>query len=242
MPFRQTHRGRHPEDNNLFGEKWVPLLQKAVEELSFLLSRGYPEKSALKLVGDRYQITTRQRRAVLGASCPDESLGRRKHHLLSPDELAGRPLSIDGYNLLIMVESALARGVLLRGRDGCIRDLASIHSSYRKVEETYPAIRLIGNTLAQLELGEVTWYFDSPVSNSGRLKAILYEKAEEHGWNWQIELHTNPDKVLAGTADVVATSDGWILNRAGAWVNLAERVIATLGTECPVIDLGSGGS
>ena len=45
-------------------------------------------------------------------------------------------LLIDGYNVLTTVESALAHGLLLIGRDGCMRDLASMHGSWRKVDET----------------------------------------------------------------------------------------------------------
>jgi hypothetical protein len=41
--------------------RYIPILCQAVEELSWLLTRGYPPTSTLKLVGDRYALTERQR-------------------------------------------------------------------------------------------------------------------------------------------------------------------------------------
>ncbi len=239
MPHKQHHRGKHPEDARLFSKKWIPILREAAADLSFLFSRGYSEKSALKLVGDHYQLDQRQRRGVLGAACSEASLEYRQAHVLETNGLAGQTLRIDGYNILISVESAMAGGILLRGRDGCIRDLASVHGSYHKVEETLGAIHALGRTLERLNIAMAHWYFDAPVSNSGRLKALLYEEAEKFGWNWHIELDHNPDKILAESDGVAVTSDGWILDRASNWANVGEVVTCSLEPRPEVIDLGS---
>ncbi|MEN8696865.1 MAG: DUF5616 domain-containing protein [Bacteroidia bacterium] len=63
-----------------------------------------------------------------------------------------------------------------------------------------------------LKVGEVRWYFYTPVSNSGRLKTILYELAEEQDYYWQVELVYNLDKVLSSSENVVISSDAFILN------------------------------
>ena len=55
-------------------------------------------------------------------------------------DVANRELWIDGYNALTTIESALSGSVILRARDGCYRDMASMHGTYRKVQETVPAI------------------------------------------------------------------------------------------------------
>jgi hypothetical protein len=77
------------------------------------------------------------------------------------EQLTGRLLLIDGYNLLITVEAALAGGVVLRARDGTYRDMASVHGTFRKVQETLPAIELIGLLLARHGATQCTWYLDS---------------------------------------------------------------------------------
>ena len=66
----------------------------------------------------------------------------------------------------------------LLARDMTFRDIASMHGSYRKVEETIPALQLIGQTLIDCGVERSVWYFDQPVSNSGRLKTILRELAQ----------------------------------------------------------------
>lgn len=237
MPQKQLHRGQHPEDAKLFNAGRLPVLRRAVADLSFLLSRGYAEKAAQKLVGDHYQLDLRQRRAVLGASCPEESLARRRAHEVSAAALAGCDLHIDGYNLLIVVECALSGGILLRGRDGCTRDLASIHGSYHAVEETLPAVRLLGGAIEGLRVAHTRWCFDAPVSNSGRLRALLLAEAEARGWPWTVELTANPDRDLAASQDIVATSDSWILDRAERWFNLTEAVFAQISPRPRVFDL-----
>lgn len=238
MPQRMRHRGKHLEDERKFAASHVPALRDAVADLSHLLSRNYAERAALKLVGDHYQLTSRQRRAVLGASCSDTALDSRNARRLESEQLRGQALILDGYNQLILAESILSNGVLLRGRDGCIRDLASVHGSYRRVEETNDAIALVGECLQSLDPESVTWLFDAPVSNSGRLRALMLEVATAHAWPWEIELGSQVDKTLAQSSGVVVTSDGWILDRAARWTSIGDQLLQRAGADNRVIDLG----
>ncbi|HIJ66282.1 MAG TPA: DUF434 domain-containing protein [Candidatus Hydrogenedentes bacterium] len=238
MGQKQSHRGQHPEDARLFAEKKIAVLREAVNDASFLLTRGYADKAALTIVGDHYQLDLRQRHAVQRAACSDKSRAYRKRHAAKIRDVRGRPVLIDGYNLLITIESVLAGGILIKCRDGCIRDMASVHGSYRRVEETYAAIRLIGETLAKRRIGPVGWRLDAPVSNSGRLKGILSAEAARLGWPWEVELRRNPDKELEAAEETVVTSDGWILDRARRWFNLIKVIVAGLVNPPRIINLG----
>ena len=144
MPDKRKHRGPNPQDATAFAPDRQPGLRQAVADLSWLLSHGYAEKSSLKLVGDRYRLTERQRMGVMRCSCSDQALARRKEHEVACGAAAGQCLLLDGYNVLTTVEAALAGGIILEARDGCYRDLASMHGSFRKVAETVPAIELVG--------------------------------------------------------------------------------------------------
>jgi hypothetical protein len=231
MPDKRTHRGPHPEDAQLFTARTLPTLQKAVADMGWLLSRGYADKSTLKLVGDRYALTKRQRMAIMRASCSDSQLDNRTRKQISPDRMESQPLMIDGYNLLITIEAALAGALLFVGRDGCIRDLASIHGTYRKVEETLPAIEKIAHTLNNLSISEVIWLLDQPVSNSGRLKQVILSFAENRSLNWDVQLVQNPDTVLIESNQLIATSDSNILDGCKKWLNLARIIIKTIWPE-----------
>jgi len=168
-----------------------------------LRTKGYADKSALKLVGDRFSLTQRQRLAVMRSACSDQQLRARREHCVGVDQLAGRPIAIDGYNLLITVEAAMSGGLIFQGRDGCFRDLASIHGTYRRVEETIPAVTLIGEFLTQIGVPQALWLLDSPVSNSGRLKTLIARLARENHWNWDIRLTLSPDAELSQADTVV---------------------------------------
>ncbi len=194
-------------------------------DLSWLLSREYSENSALKLVGDRFQLTERQRIAVMRSACSDQALQHRRGTQVAAERLAGQRLNIDGFNVLTTVEAALSGGVVLGGRDGCYRDMASMHGSYRKVEETDPALTVIGEVLNEFRPAECYWYLDRPVSNSGRLRARLERLAAERGWPWQVELAADVDSVLAVSPQIIATADSVILDRCQQWFNLVREVL-----------------
>jgi len=237
MPDKRTHRGPHPADAKLFAPNTIPDLQLATADFSLLLTKGYAEKSALKLVGDKFSLTERQRLAVMRSACSDQHLVSRNRRCVAPKNLAGQEIAIDGYNVLITVEAAMSGGVIFKGRDGCFRDLASIHGTYRKVTETIPALQLVGEFLKEVGVSEAVWLLDSPVSNSGRLKTLIGELARKSGWNWEIELLLSPDAELKKTNLIVASSDSVVLDGCKRWVNLATEIIKKKLTSAKVIDL-----
>lgn len=234
MPDKRTHRGQHPDDERLFSETMIPGIRRAVSDYSLLLSKGYAEKSSLKLVGDRFALTERQRLAVMRNSCSDEQLAGRGSRKIEISEVGGKAIAIDGYNILITIEAAISGGLIFRGRDGCLRDLASIHGTYRRVSETQPAIEVIGGFLRQTGVADALWLLDSPVSNSGRLKMIL----REHNPDWQVELVTSPDAVLIKGEQIVASSDSVVLDKCRRWVDLAGEIIKNRLPKAKIIDLG----
>jgi hypothetical protein len=237
MPDKRTHRGPHPADEKLFAAGAVSNLQSAIVDFSLLLTRGYAKKGALKLVGDRFSLTERQRLAIMRSACSDEQLESRKQRCVALTNLEGQSVAIDGYNVLITVEAAMSGGVIFKGRDGCFRDLASVHGTYRKVTETIPAVELIGDFLGEVGAVEALWLLDSPVSNSGRLKTLIGELARKNNWNWEIELLLSPDAELKKTDAVVASSDSVVLDDCRSWVNLATEIIKNKLPYSKVIDL-----
>jgi hypothetical protein len=216
-------------------------MRLATAELSWLLSRHYPVRSSLKLVGDRHLLTERQRVAVARAACSDERLEQRRGKCNPLEAMKGESIAIDGFNLIITVEAALSGGVLILGRDGCIRDMSSVHGSYRAVQETEEAVALIGDTLSSFDPAAVEWLLDSPISNSGRLAEEIRARASERGWPWTVDLVLSPDPLLAASDRLVVTTDSMVLDRAKRWVNLARYIIAERLRECWMVDLSSSG-
>lgn len=238
MPDTRTHRGPHPRDVGHFAAEALPDLRTAVGHLSWLLTRGYVNPSALKLVGDRFGLTDRQRTAVRRCACADAALADRTARRVMPDELRGTRLRVDGFNLVTTVEAALGGGVLLVGRDGATRDMASMHGNYRRVAETGPALHAIRDALDAAAPTAVDWLLDRPVSNSGRLAAMIREAADGRPWTAACvpdpDLLLRPDTPLPGDDDadagpfVAVTADAGVLDRCGRWCDLAGAVADTL--------------
>jgi hypothetical protein len=189
--------------------------------------------SALKLVGDRYLLVERQRVAVQRSACSDAALASRKSRELNSSSIRGKPLLIDGFNLILTIESALGGGIVIAGRDDCYRDMASVHGTYRKVEETQPALELAAGLLADWGVESCTWLLDAPVSNSGRLATMIRSVKPA----WSAEVVPDPDTVLAATGQIVATADAGVLDRCGKWISLARMLIETGVPDAFQVDL-----
>lgn len=240
MPDHRRHRGPHPSDPTLFAPATHGVLRRAAEEYAWLLSRGYPENAALKLVGDRHTLRERQRRAVWRGACAEATRVRRHATEYPAAALAGEHVAVDAFNLIITAESALGGAYLFVGHDGCVRDLAGLHGSYRLVDETPGALAILTRALAERGPGRVTWYLDAPVSNSGRLRGRLEAEAEAAGLAGDVRLVPDADGPLAEHGGPVLTADGPLLDRVGAWHNLLAPLLATTFAEARVVDLRGG--
>ncbi len=238
MPDRRTLRGAHPKDRDCFLPEAVETLRRAVADLSWLLGRGYSTKAGLKLVGDRYALRDRQRKALQRCAASDEECALRRSRRLAVADLAGEPLIVDGYNVLLTVEAALSGGVLLLGRDGVLRDMAAMSRHYRRVAVTRQAVDLIAAAVAEAGCSRVRWLLDRPVSNSGRLGALIEDQVAGEGPEWTIALTDRTDQVLSEASEVVASADSAVLDRARRWCNLARHVVETAVPDAWVIDLG----
>jgi len=238
-PDRRTSRGPHPKDEACFSGDALPILRTAVQDLSWLLSRGYSMKAGLKLVGDRHLLRDRQRKALQRCAASDSDCAGRIRRLIAPDAIQGETLSVDGYNVLLTVEAALSGGLLLLGRDGALRDLAAMSQHYRRVQVTRRSIELISRYLDTMGCANVLWCLDRPVSNSGRLKKLIEEVVVAADSSWLVELTSRTDKLLKESPHIVATADSGILDNCGSWFNLAREVVSSSVRGAWILDLSS---
>ncbi|MCB0634973.1 MAG: DUF434 domain-containing protein, partial [Lewinella sp.] len=204
MPTR--NRGPHPKDHQHFATEQLPRLRSAADDLCFLLSRGYGASSATTLVGNRYRLNQRQRLALGRICVADRKIEERREKSLSPAGLRGQAVVIDGFNQLILLESLFSGAYVFRCRDGLLRDVSSVHGSYKRVLQTEHAIRQLGHLLTDLGVAQADWFLDRPVSNSGWLKTELLAIAAEEGYLWSAEVVYNPDREVAARAGIAISS------------------------------------
>ena len=172
-------------------------------------------------------------------ACSAEQAETRRAKEVDPAELAGATVWIDGFNVLTTIEAALAGGPLLLGRDGALRDMASMHGSYRRVEETGRALEAIAEAIGRRGPSRCRWLLDAPVSNSGRLRALLSELARSRGLDWTVDLVPDPDPLLVDADHVVvASADSRVMDGAARCWSLAREVVEGMEGERWLVDLG----
>jgi hypothetical protein len=237
MTSRAIKRGFDPNDLACFTGAPLEMLRLAHEELRYLSDRGYKSGPAAVLIGNHYQLTARQRYALIRSTASADQCQRRAATRLKRPP-STEPVLIDGFNLIITLETALSKSLLLLGDDDVLRDLASLRGSYRIISQTEPAIDLICDVLQELGVTQAFFYLDSPVSNSGKLRQLILSRAA--GWDVTVscDLATNPDAVLSGQQAVVS-GDALILDRCQSWFNLTRLIVSQKIPDSWIVDLSS---
>lgn len=235
---KRINRGKDSSDDKLFGSvKELNKLKLALKDLHYLLTNGYAMKSSHQLVSHRYRLTSRQMVALMGMSCSERNIQKRKNKEFSIENLKGKKLYIDGFNVLILLESLFSGAFIFKGLDGYYRDISSVHGTYKMVKQTEMVLKLVGKFFQELEVEKVIWIFDKPVSNSGRIKTACLEIAENHKYDWEVLLELAPDKFLVTEDKLVCTSDAWILDHCSSSFNLMAFFIGNQKMEFSIIDL-----
>lgn len=221
------NRGKNTGDDALFGpEKQLEKLNLAVQDMQYLLSRNYAERAASELVGNHYRLKTRQIQAVRAAAASELQVRNRASKELQPQDLKNKVICLDGFNVLILLESLLSGAYIFEGSDGCFRDLSGVHGTYKRVQQTQQSIEYVASFFRRSGAAELVWIFDQPVSNSGRMKQMIMDFALENNLNWSGALEFNPDKFLVENAEIAISSDAWILDHCKSWFNLVGFLIA----------------
>jgi len=236
-PSGKTHRrGTDPDDPAFFSFAGQEKLRVAQQEIAWLLERNYPMDGVLTFVGNRYQFSNRQRLALMRTTCAPSRCALRNKRMLPLSRLSEGVIQIDGFNLIILLETALSGGVLLRGMDGALRDLAGLRGTYHAIDKTDGALELLGKTVGKWAIPGMVFWLDQPVSNSGRLKAKILDHAENWGIPVQVFIVPNPDTELYSMERVVS-GDSVILDMCASWFNLGAEIVKEYVPDAWIVDL-----
>ena len=213
-------RGFVLDDEKNFSPAALKTLRIAGGHITYLINQGYDLKQASVFVGNHFLLSERQRLAITRSLATKEQLKRRREKELA--DLAGGEAWIDGFNTIISLEVLLSNSVLFCGMDGTIRDLAALRGTYRIIPETSAAVRMMLDALREMHAGSVHILLDEPVSNSGRLKALIAEIGEKGPLSLDIRIMRDVDRALWEKENVIS-SDSIVLDHCKSWVNLVAR-------------------
>jgi hypothetical protein len=153
-----------------------------------------------------------------------DAMSRQKKKI-SPHQIRGYDLVIDGYNVLITIEAGLSAGPLILGDDGFIRDISGLSGNFQKTEMTVQALEHLLNFLKRVKPRQTLFLFDSPISRSGELALEVRGRMERGNLPGDAMAIRVPEKILIGFPGTVATSDTAIIDRSHHVVDLAGTVL-----------------
>ncbi len=201
------------------------LINRAGEDLRMLLDRGYRKDYALRFVGDHYELPKKQRNLIMRAVYSEAEVRQTREKLRPVAAMQGHPLAIDGFNVIITVETGLEGGEIFMSQDGILRDNTMAFGSYRVGSSTREAADKVLEVLNEHPPSQVTWVFDSQISRSGRLAAYVGEKMDELGLDGAAMTCPTADHRLVKMNVLTATSDSALIERLTAIVDLPGEII-----------------
>jgi hypothetical protein len=202
-----------------------PNLQEAATDFRFLLARGYPRLAALGLVGNRYGLDHTARQLLHRGVFAPEVAAARRAKLRRLRDLPGRPLALDGHNVLITLECAGRDLPLVAADDGFIRDVGEISRAFKISPDTDRVLELVADYLADHAAGLLDVFYDAPLSLSGELARRTREIFASRGLAVQATAVPVPERLLSGFTGAIATSDTALIDAHATVVDLAGEII-----------------
>jgi hypothetical protein len=206
----------------------IPVKDMAVCDIRYLLERGYPRAGAITYVCNHYRLDINTRQVFGRVIYTDRVAHARKNKTIECSELAGKELCVDGYNVLIGVESALKGEPVYLCDDGFIRDTRGVFRNYRCSEVTVIAVDSILGQLSHCAPGKVEFLFDSQISKSGEMAKWVSDRMGKASINGTASTSRHVDYDLKHCRMFVATSDGTIIDAVNNVVNIQVWVLEEL--------------
>ncbi len=232
-----THRAADPEDARVFSTKNLSAIQAAIEEVSWLLGRGYPIDLAVRAAGDHHQLPARARMCVTRAACAPTTASERRAKRVAPSALAGTIVDLDALNIVVALEVARGTGLLFRCPDSALRDLAGLRGSYKPVHATQPAIELLVGWFAKQSAHTLRVWIDEPVSNSGQIRRMFLDAALLFpALMTEVSMVRDADSMLAGQA-LVVSADAVVIDQGKSWINFLDEVLPSWAPSAWVLSL-----
>jgi hypothetical protein len=199
-------------------------LRRAAEEVRYLLDRGYPSGPAVRFVCDHHRLPQEERFVLKRTVVSSDLASSRKAKRIPLEDLRGRDLAVDGYNVLITVESLFSGAPVYLCDDGFLRDTRGIFRRYRPTTVTEEALSEILSVLKGPGVGAALILLDQQISRSGELAAEIREMMAELQVPGSATTARDVDRRLKGADSPVATGDGAIIDGSIGAVDIPGEV------------------
>lgn len=183
----------------------------AAGEYLWMLSKGYPQKSSLKLVGDKFMLSRDMRQVLYrGISAAEQSAKRRE---MIGSVRSGDLVLVDAYNVLFTINNYMLGKPLFISNDGMLRDAGEMRGRIVNKPVFSRAVSLLLDVLKEWTGATYVIYLDEPVSYSGRLSIELSKDMIQMDIDGEAHTVKSPDHMLKHeNSDAICTSDTAIID------------------------------
>jgi hypothetical protein len=214
------------------------IFKDALQDYLFLLNRGYPEKPAVKLVGDRYRLGSVERIALYRGLTSEEKALRRRAKITV--DTKGEKLYIDGYNVLFTLMNYLFGKLIFIGNDGLMRDCGETYGKIENETLFYRAVDLLLDYIGGCKPAVINIYFDSQVSGSAQHVNGVEKRLEVKKLAGDVLLVKSADEELKEkTEGIIATCDSEIIDNSECRVVDLTRGALENNFKIKILDLGT---
>ncbi|AHF81313.1 DUF434 domain-containing protein [Thermococcus paralvinellae] len=201
-------------------------LFEAYLDLKYLLNRGYKKNVALNFVANHYKLKKEDRYLLTRCVFSDKEIKAREKKRKPIDFIRNKVLAVDGFNVLITLESVL-EGKAILCEDGLVRDL-KYQRGYRLSEKTKEMLFFLLEFLSKFNPKEVILLYDKPISKSGEIAKLTNEIMKKVGLSGTAEATTSVDFELK-KFQIVATSDLAVVDKVKYVVDIPQEFSKSKG-------------
>jgi hypothetical protein len=220
--YRKRFSGMESAACSTAVEKLKNKLREPAADIRYLLCRGYRRKGVIRFVSNHYRLAEEERHILTRLVFDPETAVKRSNKKLACSRLKGCDIFIDGYNVLITMESVLQNETVWFADDGFLRDTRGIFKNHTNTATTYRAVDEMLATLSELEVDSATILLDTQMSNSGKLAQFIRKRAAKYPFNADARTskHVDFDLKQVGPKGVIATADSVIVDAVERAVDL----------------------
>lgn len=214
----------------------MPEPGKAITDIRYLLDRGYPRKGAIMFICNHYRLDIKWRYVFTRVVFGRDTIQNRREKTVKCEDLDGEVVLVDGYNVLIGVESALKGEPVYLCDDGFLRDIRGVFRNYRCSGLTERAMDEILGVLTGFAPFRVEFLFDSQISKSGEMARWVEKKLKDVGLIGVARTSRHVDHDLKQSNGIIATADGSIIDEVPKAVNIQACVLEQLNLSPVIIE------
>jgi len=212
-------------------------LLKPVRDIRRILLLGYPKFVTIRFVADHFQLNVEERHILTRIIVPPDRIASRISKKITYIDTRYKDILLDGYNVLLSVDSLLRKKPIWLCDDGYVRDTRCYFSKAKQIENLEESLGLVIEFLCEVHSKSVIFLLDAQISRSGELAGFIRYKMEEHGIPGEARISKTTDFELKSYEGrpkndlVVATSDGIVIDSVSQVIDIPAFLMEKMGIE-----------